>query len=119
MSFCPDCNSVLAVDVAAGAVELVCGDCNTRIPGRPADARIAGEKLMSGERSGGLFAEDLSMYEAAIRGAAEDRTTQRVARECRVCGLDSMAQVQIGETKIVAYTCTCGNCEFVGAGAAP
>lgn len=78
--------------------------CLASEPGTADDARVFG--------SGARITDVAALYPDHIRYAPVDRATLRVARDCRDCGVDTMAVVRLGESATTIYACECGRREF-------
>lgn len=104
---CPECERTMDRDTSSGAVIFICY-CGRKVPGGPADARIAGEVYDAGETQ--------DMYKRLVKSAPHDRVNQLVSRDCPECGLDYMTQIRVGDREVVIWICKCG---FVSGTAEP
>jgi len=99
MRFCPTCGRAMVRDPSTGSVIYRC-PCGTEEKGDPIAARVSGAVLGAGETT--------EMYGRLIQTAAQDRTNQRVLRNCPDCGRDYMVQIRVGNAEMIVYKCKCG-----------
>jgi hypothetical protein len=104
LKFCRECQRCLRRNFASGAVVFEGPVCLASAPGTADDARVFG--------SGARITDVAALYPDHIRYAPVDRATLRVARDCRDCGVDTMAVVRLGESATTIYACECGRREF-------
>jgi len=106
MRFCKVCERAMPRSIATGAVVFLC-PCGAEERGDPMDARLGGRVFGAGETR--------DMYGFIIKTAPQDRTNQRVRRDCPSCGSDYMIQVRVGDAEVIVYVCECGYSPDAGA----
>lgn len=103
MVFCDICDSVMTkLTTAQGTLIFKCVCQNTR-DGTAEDTLMASEHVEKVERA--------QLHTVFVTNSPHDTAGNKVLRDCKVCGLNFMTLISIGDNETTLYTCTCSNVE--------